>query len=231
MSISRPPAIFLLLCPHFHTWPGIFWSSSVSLDVDDGFTLELSSCETVEEPYKRFEAYVLPYFDLLYRAALRLAGQKADAEDLVQETCLRAFAAIDQLRNVESCKAWLFKILRSTYLRQWGEDPYRTRVIAVEDLESTLADMMEVLHDPYESDPPYVHLVGVDIRKAVLALPLPYREAVVLADVAGFSYREMAQILGVALGTVMSRLYRGRRMLRAALRDYACQERVAQRAL
>lgn len=175
----------------------------------------------MEEAHKRFEAYVLPHLDLLYRAAVRLAGQEADAEDLVQESCLRAFAAMDQLRNVESCKAWLFKILRSTYLRQWAEDPYRKRVVGVEDLESTLADFKETLHDPYDSDPLLTHLVSVEIRKAISTLPLPYRETVVLADVAGLAYREMAQILNVPLGTVMSRLYRGRRMLRAALRDYA----------
>lgn len=185
----------------------------------------------MEDAHKRFETYILPYLDLLYRAAVRLAGQKADAEDLVQETCLKAFAAIDQLRNVESCKAWLFKILRSTYLRQWGEDPYRERVVGVEDLESTLTDMTEVLQDPYESDPLYAHLVRVEIRKAISALPLPYREAVVLADVVRFTYREMSQILEIPLGTVMSRLYRGRRMLRAALRDYARPGRVKQRAL
>ena len=177
--------------------------------------------EAVEDPHKSFETYVLPHLDLLYRAALRLAGQEADAEDLVQESCLRAFAAMDRLRDVESCKAWLFKILRSTYLRQWGEDPYRQRVMGVEDLESTLADMTEVLQDPYESDPPYAHVVGVEVRKAISALPFSYREAVVLADVVRFSYREMALILEIPLGTVMSRLYRGRRMLRAALRDYA----------
>ena len=186
---------------------------------------------TVEDPHKRFETYVLPYLDLLYRAAIRLAGQEADAEDLVQESCLRAFAAIDQLRDVESCRAWLFKILRSTYLRQWGEDPYRQRVVRIEDLESTLADMNDVLQDPYESDPPYVHFVGVEVRKAISALPLPYREAVVLADVVRFTYREMSQILEIPSGTVMSRLYRGRRMLRAALRDYARQGRVKQKAL
>lgn len=186
---------------------------------------------TVEDPHKRFETYVLPYLDLLYRAAIRLAGQKADAEDLVQESCLRAFAAIDRLRDVESCKAWLFKILRSTYLRQWGEDPYRQRVVGVEDLESTLADMTQVLQDPYESDPLYAHVVGVEVRQAICALPFPYREAVVLADVVRFTYGEMAQILDVPLGTVMSRLYRGRRMLRAALRDYASQEHAKQRAV
>jgi RNA polymerase sigma-70 factor (ECF subfamily) len=185
----------------------------------------------VEDPHKRFETYVLPYLDLLYRAAIRLAGQEADAEDLVQESCLRAFAAIVRLRDVESCKAWLFKIMRSTYLRQWGEDKYRQRVVGVEDLESTLADMTEVLQDPYENDPLYVHVVGVEVRKAISALPLPYREAVVLADAVRFTYREMSQILEIPLGTVMSRLYRGRRMLRAALRDYASRGHVKQRAV
>lgn len=185
----------------------------------------------MEDTHKRFETCVLPYLDLLYRAALRLAGQKADAEDLVQESCLRAFAAIDQLRDVENSKAWLFRILRTTYLRKWEGDPYRKRIVGVEDLELTLSDFRETLQDPYESDPLYVHLVGVEIRKAISALPLPYREAVVLADVAGFAYREMAQILEVPLGTVMSRLYRGRRMLRAALRDYARKGTFKQRAL
>jgi RNA polymerase sigma-70 factor, ECF subfamily len=186
---------------------------------------------TVEDPHKRFETYVLPYLDLLYRGAIRLAGHEADAEDLVQESCLRAFAAIDRLRDTESCKAWLFKIMRSTYLRHWAEDQYRQRVVGVEDLESTLADMTEVLQDPYESDPLYVHVVGVEVRKAISALPLPYREAVVLADAVRFTYREMSQILDIPLGTVMSRLYRGRRMLRAALRDYASRGHVKQRAV
>lgn len=185
----------------------------------------------VENPHKRFETYVLPYLDLLYRAAIRLAGQEADAEDLLQESCLRAFAAIDKLRDVESCKAWLFKIMRSTYLRQWGEDPYRQRVIGVEDLESTLADMTQVLQNPYESDPLYAHVVGMEVRQAISALPFSYREAVVLADVVRFTYREMSQILEIPLGTVMSRLYRGRRMLRAALRDYANQGHAKQKAV
>lgn len=188
-------------------------------------------CGTVEVPHERFKAYALPNLDLLYRAAARLVEQKTDAEDLVQETCLRAFAAIDRLRDVNSCKTWLFKILRSVYLRRWVEDPYRARVMGVEDLETTLADFRESLHEPYEADPQYIHLVRVEIRKAISALSLPYREAVVLADVAGFTYREMAEILEVPLGTVMSRLYRGRRMLRAALRDYASKAPLKQSSI
>lgn len=175
------------------------------------------SCDLREQ----FEAYVLPHLDVLYRAAVRLAGQAADAEDLVQETCLKAFEAIGQLREVGSTKAWLFKILRTTYLRRWGEDPYRRNVSSVADLEAALTDFREVLYDHYENDPAYARLVGSEIRAAIAVLPLPYREAVVLVDVANFSYREVARIVAVPLGTVMSRLYRGRRMLRASLRDYA----------
>lgn len=186
---------------------------------------------TVEDRRKKFEAFVLPHLDILYRAAVRLVGQRADAEDLVQESCLRAFAGIDRLREVESCKAWLFTIMRSSYLRRWGEDPYRARVVGVENLEATLADMKDVLHDPYEIDPPYLHVVGLEIQNAITALPLTFREAVVLADVARLSYREMARILEIPLGTVMSRLYRGRRMLRATLRDYGSERRLKQRSL
>lgn len=174
-----------------------------------------------EDPREKFETHLLPHLDALYRAALRLAGQVADAEDLVQETCLRAFAAIGQIRDVASSKAWLFKILRTTYLRRWGQDPYRRNVRNVADLESALADLREVLYDHYENDPAYARLVAAEIRAAITALPLPYREALVLADVGKFSYREVGRILEIPLGTVMSRLYRARRMLRATLRDYA----------
>ena len=173
------------------------------------------------DPRETFEAHVLPHLDALYRVAVRLAGQAADAEDLVQETCLRAFAAIGQLRDVGSSRAWLFKILRTTYLRRWGEDPYRRNVTSVADLDSALADIREVLYDSYENDPAYARLVGADIRAAIAAMPLPYREVLVLVDVARFSYREVGRILDVPLGTVMSRLYRARRILRMSLRDYA----------
>lgn len=174
-----------------------------------------------EDPKARFEACVLPHLDALYRAALRLLGRASEAEDLVQETCLKAFRAIDQLRNASSCKAWLFKILRTTYLRQWGEDPHRRGALSLEDLEPALLESREILRDHYEGEEVYHRLVGADIKKAILALPPAYREAVVLKDIAGCSYKEISEILEVPLGTVMSRLSRGRRMLRVSLREYA----------
>lgn len=172
-------------------------------------------------PREKFLAYVLPHLDTLYRCAVRLTGSGPDAEDLVQETCLRAFAGVDKLRDTGACKAWLFTIMHRTHRRCWMEDPYHRSVRSVEDLEAVAVDVREALYDYYEHDPVYENLVRDEIRQALRALPIPYREAVILAHIAQLSYREMAHVLRVPVGTVMSRLYRGRRLLQASLRHYA----------
>lgn len=175
-----------------------------------------------EEPgttkLQRFETQVLPHLDDLYRAALRLTGKVPDAEDLVQETCLRAFQALDRLTHPGAAKAWVFSILRSVFLRQAERRSAQPARVSLEDLDG-LALTTDVLRDLHERASPPRETLLQEIRQATLKLPLPYREAVVLAHIGGFSYREMAHILEVPLGTVMSRLFRARRMLRAALRD------------
>lgn len=172
------------------------------------------------ELHQRFLTYVLPHLDTLYRCAVRLTGSRPDAEDLVQETCIRAFAAIDELRDPRASKAWLFTIMRRTYRRCWKEDPYRRTVESVEDLEAAALNSREVLYEYYEHDLTYDRLMEGEIRRAIAALPLPYREVLVLAHIGQCSYREMAHVLGVPVGTIMSRLYRGRRQLRQRLRAY-----------
>jgi RNA polymerase sigma-70 factor, ECF subfamily len=166
---------------------------------------------------RRFEKHVLVHLNDLYRAALRLTGQATDAEDLVQETCLRAFKALDQLKQISAAKVWVFAILRSTFLRQVERTPARGALVSLEDIEGSLLNPSEALRDAYESFVPMRQTLVQETRHAILKLPLPYREAVILAHIGGFSYREMAQILAVPVGTVMSRLFRGRRMLRAYL--------------
>ena len=162
---------------------------------------------------RRFEAHILPHLAGLYRAARRLGATPSDAEDLVQETCLRAFQSLDQLRHHEAAKAWVFAVLRSVYLR------HATRIspIPVEPLAISEAWPLPpgAPSDPAEE----AGATLVDVREAVSRLPLAYREALVLAHVVGFSYREMAQILDVPLGTVMSRLFRARRLVRRLLRE------------
>lgn len=175
------------------------------------------SIDRESDRVQRFEKHVLVYLNDLYRAALRLTGQAMDAEDLVQETCLRAFKALDQLKHLSAAKVWLFSILRSTFLRQIERVPARSALVSLEDIEGSLLTPSEALRDAYEGFLPMRQTLLQETRHAILKLPLPYREAVILAHIGGFSYREMAQILAVPVGTVMSRLFRGRRMLRAYL--------------
>jgi RNA polymerase sigma-70 factor, ECF subfamily len=178
---------------------------------------DVMSVEGASEGVRQFEKHVLVNLDDLYRAALRLTPQVAAAEDLVQETCVRAFEALDQLKRVSAAKVWVFSILRSTLLRQVEQGPARSPLASIHDIEGSLLTPSEALRDAYENVLPMRQTFWQETRHAILELPLPYREAIVLAHIGGFSYREMAQILGVPVGTVMSRLFRGRRMLRASL--------------
>jgi RNA polymerase sigma-70 factor, ECF subfamily len=166
---------------------------------------------------QRFEKHILVHLAELYRTALRLTGQPSDAEDLVQETCLRAFKALDQLRYLPAAKVWAFSILRSVFLRQAERRPSQGTLVSLEDIDASLLTPGDAIHDAYESLLPTGQALLQETRDAILRLPVPYREAVILAHVGGFSYREIAQILGVPTGTVMSRLFRGRRLLRAYL--------------
>lgn len=166
---------------------------------------------------RRFETQVMVHLDDLYRAAVRLTAQPSDAEDLVQETCLRAFRALDQLRNAASAKPWVFSILRSVFVRRMTEMPRRRMLMSLDDAEHPVVTAAELVHDAYEQLRPLSHALLQEAREAILKLPLPYREAIVLVHIGGFSYRESAKILGVRTGTVMSRLFRARRLLRNTL--------------
>jgi RNA polymerase sigma-70 factor (ECF subfamily) len=170
------------------------------------------------------EEEALQHLDALYRTALRLTRNPADAEDLVQETYLRAFRFRDRFVANSNLRAWLFKILSNASIS-------RFRRTSHESADTSLDDMPEA--DLYTravadgglgvsaEDELLNTVLDVDVRRALEELPEPFRLAVLLSDVEGFSYREIADMLDVPLGTVMSRLFRGRRMLRRALADVA----------
>jgi RNA polymerase sigma-70 factor (ECF subfamily) len=167
----------------------------------------------------RFEEQVLVHLNDLYRAALRLSGSALDAEDLAQETCLRAFQALDQLRHPAAAKVWVFAILRSVFLSQAKRRFAQPAPVSLEDLDNGLAVAQHTFLVEHGEESPIRATLLREIRQATLKLPLPYREAIILAHIGGFSYREMAQILEVPVGTVMSRLHRGRRLLRTLLQE------------
>lgn len=176
-----------------------------------------------------FQEEALPHLDAVYRFSVRLTGSPAEAEDLVQDTFLRAFRSWDQYTLGTSAKSWLFTICRNTFLRQRERDVRRDELVteAVHSMAAEAAGSETPLfasradHDP-EGDF-FRTLVDDRILQAIDGLPTEFRETVVLSDLQGLSYQEVSQVLGVPLGTVKSRLFRGRKLLQAQLYQYALE--------
>jgi RNA polymerase sigma-70 factor (ECF subfamily) len=175
-----------------------------------------------------FEQIALPHIDSLYGAAYRLTRNPRDAEDLVQEAMLRAYRFWDSFQKDSNCKAWLFRILTNTFINGYQKRKRRREVLNAAVAEQEATDGV-LVHENARSqqDPEKVMLsqtLSDDVSRALDALSPEFRTAVVLCDVEGFSYKEIAEIMECPVGTVMSRLYRGRRLLKKALYDYAVKE-------
>jgi len=175
----------------------------------------------------RFDREALVHADALFGAAMRMTRSRRDAEDLVQDTLLKAFQHFDRFEPGTNCKAWLFRILTNTFINRYRK-AQRERVFFVEDDESRPLAERLAARDVHELDVPnaldkeaIAKLFGDEIGRALDQVPLDFRMAVLLADVYDFSYKEVAEMLECPIGTVMSRLYRGRRLLRAQLAEYA----------
>ncbi len=178
-----------------------------------------------EEREAFFESDVMQHLDALYRTALRMTRNPQDAEDLVQETMLRAFRFLDRFQPGTNLRAWLFKILTNTYINRYRKQSTEPRVDSLDDSEEL--SLYRYLDSEAASRGGSVEaqvldrFAEQDIKTAIEALPPQYRMTVLLADVEGFSYNDIAEITNVKKGTVMSRLFRGRRLLQKALVDQA----------
>jgi len=176
---------------------------------------------------KRFQEEALPLLDSLYAGALRMTRNPADAEDLVQETMLRAYRSFNRFEPGTNLKAWLFRILTNAYINVYRKRQREPQKVSQDDVEEF--DLYQELkdHDPQFSATPETivldSLVDSDIIEAIDALPEQFRLAVILSDIEGFTYAEMAEIMDVPLGTVMSRLHRGRKALQKRLWDLAVE--------
>jgi RNA polymerase sigma-70 factor (ECF subfamily) len=172
----------------------------------------------------RFETLVLPHLDALHYAALRLTKEESNAEDLVQETFLRAHRAMHQLAHEESCRAWLMKIMTNIWLNQRQKHGREATALDVYALDLSPEDIAVWGHQSIPEAPERAasrKQFCEDLDQALQRLPEAFRIVVMLADVEGLSYREVAELLRCPIGTVMSRLYRARQFLRKALWAHA----------
>ncbi len=212
------------------------WSAMSTTDQDHRSAEEIAEAEadatvdvateTETDRAARFEREAMPLLDQMYSAALRTTRNPADAEDLVQETYAKAFAAFHQYRPGTNLRAWMYRILTNSYIntyRKRQRQPLQSDAAEVEDYQLARAASHSSTGLKSAETEALEHLPDSDVKTALASIGEDFRLAVYLADVEGFSYKEIAEIMQTPIGTVMSRLHRGRRQLRDLLSDYAVE--------
>ncbi|MEA3020919.1 MAG: polymerase sigma-70 factor, subfamily [Actinomycetota bacterium] len=176
----------------------------------------------------RFAEQAMEYMDSLYSAALRMTRKPADAEDLVQETYLKAYRGFEGFEQGTNLKAWLYRILTNTYINRYRQQKRRPDETDLDDVEDfylyrRLGGIDEARISKSAEDSMLELFTDDEVKNALESLPETFRMAVLLADVEGFSYKEIAEIMDIPIGTVMSRLHRGRKALQKRLYGFAVE--------
>jgi RNA polymerase sigma-70 factor, ECF subfamily len=169
-----------------------------------------------------FEVEALPHADLLYNYALRMTNNAADADDLVQETFLKAFRFWEKYEKGTNIRAWLFRIMKNSYINRYRRESKEPDTVDYEEVQNFYNTIRDTTADSGDSqESMFGRLLDDDVATAIAHLPEDFRTVVILCDIEGLTYEEIAEFLAVPLGTVRSRLHRGRSLLRAELINYA----------
>ena len=176
----------------------------------------------LQKRYIEFEKEAVPHMDAVYNFALRMTGDEDDADDLVQETYMKAFRFFDKFEKGTNCKAWLFRILKNSFINDYRKQTKEPNKVDYDDVQNFYENIKsnEVESKHYELDA-FSNLLDDDISKAITELPEDFRTVIILNDIEGFTYEEIADFVDIPVGTVRSRLHRARKMLYVQLFDYA----------
>lgn len=178
--------------------------------------------ESQNKLYKEFELEALPHLDALYNFALRMTGDGDDANDLVQDTFLKAFRFFDKFEKGTNCKAWLFRIMKNTFINTYRKKSKEPDKVDYEDVENFYQNVKPSSTDSAHLEKEiYDNLFDDDISLALASLPDDFKTVIILSDIEGFTYDEIADFIDCPVGTVRSRLHRARKMLFAKLYKYA----------
>lgn len=182
----------------------------------------LRGISNLDTKYTDFENEALPHMDALYNFALRMTGNSDDADDLVQETFLKAFRFFDKFEMGTNCKAWLFRILKNSYINDYRKQTKEPDKVDYDDVQNFYENIKasDIKSQHYEEDA-FCRLMEDDISNALSLLPEDFRTVIILSDIEGFTYEEIAEFVDCPIGTVRSRLHRARKMLYAKLYNYA----------
>ena len=182
----------------------------------------MASEDTINKQDQIFEKEFLPQIDALYTFAYHLTYDEDDANDLVQETYLKAYRFIDRYIEGTNAKAWLFKILKNAFINQYRKQSKQPTKVDFEEIVSfhdeentTFSGYLDLREEMFE------HMIGDEVTNAINALPVDFRVVILLCDIEGFTYEEISKIVNIPIGTVRSRLHRARNMLKERLKEYA----------
>ena len=186
------------------------------------FLILLAVVTDQQKLYKEFEKEAVPHMDALYNFALKLTGDSDDASDLSQETYLKAFRFFDKYEKGTNCKAWLFSIMKNTFINSYRKQSKEPAKVDYEEIENFYENIKAPSKDDANLEKDFFdNLLDDELSEALSTLPEDFRMVVVLCDIEGFSYDEIAEFIDIPVGTVRSRLHRARKMLYARLYKYA----------
>lgn len=189
------------------------------------FPILMAIIEDQNQLYSDFEKEAVPHMDALFNFALRMTGDSDEADDLVQETYLKAFRFFDKFEKGTNCKAWLFRIMKNTYINSYRKTSREPDKIDYEEVENFYENIKPSSTDSAHLEKEmYDNLLDDELSNAIASLPEDFRTVIILCDIEGFTYDEIADFVDVPVGTVRSRLHRARKMLFAKLYGYAADK-------